>query len=187
VTADFVRDFWREATLHSGKNPEFTHQAVDILLEKLDQDKQKLLDPNCLLLKAILNEISRLDKVHGGELSDEFTFALITAVDRCYEYISSILGNTDKFENEVNTQVIPEIQKIIEIVKKVEENNGKWIPDVDSKLFELGSKWREYFLLYMEHGQPVKDKVIRIPDESRKKLTEAIARSLEEELPKKNK
>ena len=176
-----------EESAYSGKNSEFTHGIVKILLEKLDQEKAKLIDPGCLLLKGILNEISRLSKVHTCELSDEFAFALITALDRCYDYIVFVYRETDEFVNEVKTKIIPEIEKIIEIMKKVETNNGNWISDIDLKLFELSNKWRDYFLSYMELGSPVKEKMIRIPNESRKKLTEAIARSLEEELPTKNK
>src|SRR6267143_437481 len=175
-----------EESAYSGNNAEFTHAAVKILIKKLSQNKQKLCDPNCLLFKGILNEISRLYKVHGGELSDEFAYALITALDRCYEYIVSIFGNTAGFEKEVDTRIMPEIEKILSIMENVERQQGRWINEIDSKLFELCSQWREYFLLYMEHGEPAKEKVVRLPEESRKKLTEAIARSLEEELPKKN-
>ena len=171
---------------YSGKNPEFTHKAVNILLEKLEENKTKLFYPNCLLLKGILNEIARLYKVHGGDLYDVFAHALITSLDRCYEYIQMIITNGE-FESEVKTRILPEIQRIIEIMKNIENNDGRWIPDVDEELFKLCSQWRNYFLLYMEHGQQAREKVVRIPEESRKKLTEAIARSLEEELPKKNK
>lgn len=171
---------------YSGKNPEFTHEAVNILLSTLEENKTKLFDPNCLLLKGILNEIARLYKVHGGNLYDEFVHALITSLDRCYEYIQMVIID-DEFENEVKLRIMPEIQKISEIMKKVENNDGRWVLDVDEELFKLCTQWRNYFLLYMEHGQQVKEKVVRIPEESRKKLTEAIARSLEEELPRKNK
>jgi len=171
---------------YSGKNPEFTNNAVNILLVKLEENKTKLIKPNCLLLKGILNEIGRLYKVHGGDLHDEFAHALITSLDRCYEYIQMTTTGVE-FENEVKTRILPEIQRILEIMKKINDNNGKWMSDVDEEIFKLCAWWRDYFLLYMEHGQQIKDKVIRIPEESRAKLTEAIARSLEEELPKKNK
>ncbi len=175
-----------EDVAYSGENNEFTHEAVKILLTKLEEKKNNLLNPSSLLLNGILNEIIRLYKVHGGQLSDEFAYALIAALERCHNYITAILGNTETFEEEVNSKIIPEIQKITEIMKKVEENGGKWIREIDEKIFQLSKQWREYFVLYMEYGKTAKERVIRIPDESRKKLTEAIARSLEEELPRKN-
>ena len=170
------------------EDPKFTHEAVNVLLSKLKEQRECLLSPRCLLLKGILNEIGRLYKVHGGELSDEFVFALITSLDRCYEYITDIFGDNDSiFVEKVSSIIQPEVDKIFDIIKKIENNNGSWIPDVDEELFKLSGMWREYFVLYMEHGQPAKETSIRLPEESRKKLTEAIARSLEEELPKKNK
>lgn len=177
-----------EDVSYKGEDSAFTHEGVMFLLKLLKTRKDALHQPECLLFKGILNEISRLYKVHGGELSDEFAFFLITALDRCHEYVLEIFGHDETIlGKEVDGKIGPEVDNVLEIMNKVEESKGKWIPEVDEELFKLGSMWREYFILYMEHGKQAKEMAVRLPAESRKKLTEAIARSLEEELPKKTK
>jgi hypothetical protein len=49
--------------------------------------------------------------------------------------------------------------------------------------------WREYYLFYMEKGEVSQERktTVMLPEESRRKLTEAVARTLEQELPRKNK
>jgi len=178
-----------EEGAYGGDSSNFTHESIQLLLKKLEDNKDRLLEPNCILLKGMINEISRLHKAHGSKLHDEFAAALIVMLDRCYDYIAQISETKEIFENNIKNVIHAHLGECLRILKESEEKGGIWQQQIDDELFALVKIWREYFLFYMEKGEVVQQRktTVMLPDESRKRLTEAIARTLEDELPKKNK
>lgn len=178
-----------EEDAYTGERPDVTHEAIQILFKRLEENKEKLLEPNCLLLKGIINEISRLHKVHGSTLHDEFASAFVVMLDRCYDYIVQVSNDQSAFQREVRSVIFPNIEQSLRILRESESKEGAWQQQIDDTLFALVNRWREYFLIYMEKGAVTSQQktTVMLPDESRKKLTEAIARTLEDEMPKKNK
>lgn len=170
-----------EGEAYKTANPEFTHKSFIWLIQYLDRHKDTLLDPKNLLIKGVHNEMSRLLKVHGGEVADTYAISLIIALDRCNDYIRAT-ASEDAFPTRVKDEIMSYVEKIVQMFSGSGETTPE--PDsVNSTLWELIYRWREYFLQYMERPRRLvqPEKGIELPEETRKKLTEAITKALESE------
>uniref|UniRef100_A0A7C4TV32 Uncharacterized protein n=1 Tax=Caldisericum exile TaxID=693075 RepID=A0A7C4TV32_9BACT len=162
------------------ENPKITHDIFKWLIKYLNDKKDVLLCPNNLFIKGILNEMERVSKVHGCELTDTYAISLLTALDRYFDYFQiaygTLTGEVDK--DKVRSMVFPYIGKITELFSS--ENVKP--EDINSILWELIKGWREFFIQYMELPRRASEKLIELPEEYRKKLAEHIAKALEKEV-----
>jgi len=176
-----------EEKAYTSPNQSFTREAFDWLISFLDKHKDILNSPKNLLLKGIINEMNRLYKVHGVQLIDIYSMSLITALSRCNDYIEISARSESDFEKKVKTEILPYVEKTVLILRQKPPD----IHLVNDLLWTLIRVWREYFIQYMERGLELRvvsepEKTIELPEETRKKLTETITKSLEKDVrPKK--
>ena len=166
-------------------NKRFTRDAFVWLTSYLEDHKESLFNPKSRLLKGILNEMNRIGRNHGVELSETYATALITALDRCNDYVKRSSISDNDFEEKVKNETIPFLERVITVLRQPTSH------DVSELLWALIRRWREYFIEFMEPekigiGIQQPEKGIELPEETRKKLTEAVTKSLERTaIPKK--
>lgn len=162
-------------------NPEFTKKAFSWLFDYLKKNTEILFDKNNLLLKGILNEMSRIFRVHSGGLSEIVLMSLVKALDRYYEYIRKIYERPNNLidEERVKRDVLPYIDQI----KKVYRSELK-LSEADSILWNLVRGWREFFIQRMELFTPTVrfERGIEMPEELKKKLSESVTKALEKKI-----
>lgn len=148
-----------------------------------------LLHPKNLLLKATLNEMNRLYRDYGGEIEEVQSLELFTALDRANDYLRVIANSEEEYANKAKQELIPSVLKVLPLVGQQAKASG-----VNEVLWQITKQWREYFLQFMELQKiavwPVIEsrQGIQLPEETKKKLTEAITESLQEKpRPKKGK
>jgi hypothetical protein len=162
-------------------NPSFTHEAFRWLISYLDERKDILLHPRNLLLKGILNEMGRIYRSHGAQISETYSMALVTALDWCDEYVMTTSRSDSECEERVKKEILPYVERVVTLLREHPSSSDM----VNELLWDLVKKWRLYFIEYMERGRvemeaiPKPEKGIELPEETRKKLTEAITKSLE--------
>ncbi len=165
-------------------SPVFTHDAFQWLISYLGNNKDTLLHSKNQLLRGINNEMSRLYRCHGGEISELYAISLVTALGRCDDYVKIIARDSAEYEKLTKEMTLPLTERLIAVLK----SNPPVSQDVNELLWELIKQWRQFFLKYMETrrasielvSEP--EKGIELPEETRKKLTSAITKSLEGEL-----
>lgn len=172
-----------EEKAYTQPNTSFTHEAFQWLISHLDKRREILLHPKNLLLKGILNEMNRLYRNHGVELAETYSMGLMTALDRCNDYVRMSSRSENEFEERVKQEILPYLDRIIPVLKERPLD----FENVNQLLWELVRKWRVYFIEFMERSHMVREAVyepekgIELPEETRKKLTDAITKSLEGE------
>jgi hypothetical protein len=176
----FLRsDFEKEA--YTSDDPEFAHSAFIWLLKYLKQRKDVLLNPRNLLFKGIINEMDRIFKVHGGFKSEIYAISMLKALDRYYDYFRSAYRTNGTIDEEkVKSLIFPYVDEITSIVSSQRVNMSKMM----RVLWELVSKWRKFFIEYMELRRPgiAIEKAIELPEEAKRKLTESVTKALEREV-----
>jgi len=177
---DRVRKFTMErieGEVYVQPNASFTHEAFRWLISYLDKNKDTLLHPRNMLLKGILNEMNRLYRNHGAELDETYSMALITALDRCNDYVGMSSLSESDYGERTKKEVMPYVERVISVLKE----NTPSPENVNELLWVLIRRWRGYFIEFMEVRRAVyvPEKAIELPEETRKKLTEAITKSLE--------
>ncbi len=163
------------------ENPEITRAALSWLIRYLGDKKDVLLEPHNLFLKGILNEADRISKVFGCGLADTYTISLITALDRYYDFVQvrcrTTMGDIDT--DKAREMVFPYVEKITQLVCSEAEIKPEGVTSV---LWELIRGWREFFIHYMELPRRTQERVIELPEESRRKLAEVVGKALEREV-----
>jgi hypothetical protein len=163
-------------------NTKFTSESFKWLLTYLQQNKSALLDPRNFLFKGMINEMTRVYKAHSAELKDFANMYLIIALDRNYDYICRIWNRPDMRlidEEQVKKLIFPTVDKIISL--SLQEFK---IEEVDDLLWDLVRKWRESFILYGELLSPAiaLQKGIEIPEELKRKLSDSLTKTLENQM-----
>lgn len=181
-----------EQNVYSETNVAFTRESFKWLLSYLESHANSLLHQKSLLVKGITNEMNRIYWVHGGDLEETYCLSLMTALDRCNDYVkfisgSQVTGPQGEYQERIEKDILPYVKKVVALLRDGQPNKG----DVNEVVWELTRRWREYFLEFMEQRtvsiQPIyqPEKGIELPEETRDKLTKAITTSLEEEIKSK--
>jgi hypothetical protein len=163
-------------------NTKFTNESYKWLLSYLSSHKESLLDPKNALFKGILNEMTRIFKVHSAKLNDLVLLSLVSALDRDYDYIRRGWNVPDIRlieEKRIKEFVVPAVDKIVAL-----SNEEFKIEEADSLLWDLVKTWREFFILYGElvSSTVALQKGIELPEDLKKKLTESLTKTLEKEM-----
>lgn len=173
-----VTDIEREAY---EEDPEIAHAALKWLVEYLNAKKEVLINRNNVLFKGILNEAERIFKVYGFRLTDTYFLSLLIALDRYFDYFRiqyrKPTGEVD--EQKVKEIIFPYIEKLAQLMSSEREIKPE---TVGSILWDLIKGWREFFIQYMEFPRGTVEQRIELPEESKKKLSEAIGKALEKEV-----
>ncbi|MDH5461166.1 MAG: hypothetical protein OEZ29_01630 [Candidatus Bathyarchaeota archaeon] len=167
------------------ENIEFTKKAFNWLLDYMDKEKNVLFEANNLFLDGIINEMSRILRVHSGELTDIFALSLIRALERYYDYFRRkyTIPSKGVDQKRVINEIFPFIGKIRSIYTE-----KKGASEVGEILWELVKGWREFFIQYMElptarlRLEKEVERGIELPAEVKKKLTESVTKTLEKEI-----
>lgn len=163
-------------------NTKFTSDSFKWLLTYLKENKNVLLDPRNFLIKGIINEMGRIYRVHSAELKDFVTMHLVIALDRNYAYVCRIWDRPDIRlidERVVKDFVFPAVDRIVALSSKEFK-----LEDFDVELWALVKKWRASFILYGEllSSAVALQKGIEIPEELKKKLSESLTKTLENQM-----
>jgi len=163
---------------------EFMRVATNWIIQHLDKNRDVLLEPTNQFLKGILNELARIYKIHGVDLRELYVLCLLIALDRYNDYVEMESKTSDGRldEKKIRDRVFPFIDRIVTIFK--DEKREPAAAEVDEVLYELIYKWREAFIHYMElRPAPglVAERGVQLPEETRKKISEAISKALEKE------
>ena len=163
---------------------EFMRVATNWIIQHLDKNRDVLLEPSNQFLTGILNELGRIYKIHGVDLRELYVLCLLIALDRVYDYVEmeSRMSDGRLDEKKIRDRVFPFIDRIVTIFK--DEKREPAAAEVDEVLYELIYKWREAFIHYMEvRPAPglVAERGVQLPEETRKKISEAISKALEKE------
>ena len=161
------------------ENKAFTKEATNWLLKYLGREKQILFDSRNAILEGVLNEMGRVYRSHGADTRELVVLALLTYLQRTYAYIRFVFGKPDGSINE--EKVRSEIAPYVEFITSTPAE-GHQLSEATKKLCKLILAWREYFIRYLELPQPSPvqtERGVELPEETRKKITEAITRSLE--------
>ena len=164
-------------------NPEFTRKAFIWLTRFLKNNTEVLFDPSNLLFKGILNEMSRIFRAHSGRLAETVLMSLVKALGRYYDYFRRAYEKPNRRidEEKIKSNILPYIDRISEVYRSPKELN---LDEADAILWELVKGWRELFIQWMELPviRPTLEKGIELPPELKKKLSETITMTLEEEI-----
>lgn len=162
------------------EDPEITHAVLKWLVEYLNAKKELLINRNSALFKGILNEAERIFKVYGCRLTDTYFLSLLIALDRYFDYFQIQYGRPtgEVDEQQVKEIIFPYIEKVAKLMSSEPEIKPE---TVGSILWDLIKGWREFFMQYMELPRGVVEQRIELPEESKKKLSEAIGKALEKE------
>jgi hypothetical protein len=169
------------------RNKLFTKRAVDWLLHYLQGQKELLVDSRNQLLEGILNEIARIYSVHSAELRELQALAVLDYLQKVYASIRQGFTNSDGTIEAavVRSEIHPMVDRVTSLF------SGPWneaaLGEVNNLLLTLILRWREYFIRYGELRPPpgsAAEKGVELPEETKKRITEAITKSLERETRK---
>ena len=184
VYNDKVRKFeladWEEKSYSD--NTKFTSESFLWLLTYLESHREMLFDPRNFLIKGIINEMTRVYRVHSATLRDIILLCLMIALDRDYDYACKVWDRPDARiidEKQMKELILPVLDKIVNFSKhefKVDE--------ADILLWQLVKAWRELFIQFGELLPPgvALEKGIELPEDLKKKLTESLTKTLEKEI-----
>ena len=170
---------WEEKTYTD--NEEFTSETFKWLLSYLNTHKENFAIPRGSIIKGIINEMERIQKVHGAKIREIILLHLMIALDRNYEYVSRFLNepNTTVYERKINELILPNVERIVAL-----GNKEFTVEEADILLWDLTKNWRNFFI---EYGEFISTSVaiqkgIEVPEDLKKKLTESITKSVEKQL-----
>jgi len=167
-----------------GNGTEFMRVATNWLIQHLDKNRGVLLEPRNQFLKGILNELTRIYRIHDIDLRELYVLSILIALERLYGYMEMSPRTADGCldEKKIRDGVFPFIDRIVHIFG--DEKQQTSATEVNEVLQELTYKWREAFIHYMElRPAPglIAERGVQLPEETRKKISEAISRTLEKE------
>lgn len=182
--SDKIRKFemtdWEEKGYSD--NTQFTNESFKWLLSYLQSHKEVLSDPRNFLIKGIINEMTRVYRAHSATLHDIVLLCLMIALDRNYDYACKVWDRPDARiidEKQMKELIIPTVDKIVGF-----SNHEFKIEEADLLLWNLVKTWREFFIQFGELLPPgvALQKGIELPEDLKKKLTESLTKTLEEEI-----
>lgn len=169
------------------ENTEFVSICFARLNDILGEYRSFLLKPNNMLMKGILNEASRLVKVHGAEPKEMALHVVWKAFDGYYSFVAQAsmrpdgAFDTDLMESAIN----PRIDGILDAFT-FEKSESQFRPsEVDDLLVDLIFEWRRHFILLLE--QPMllpssERRGVELPEEAKRKITKIIDEALKKEV-----
>lgn len=169
------------------ENKIFTKLAVEWLLHYLQEQRDLLLDSRSQLLEGVFNEMARIYSVHSAEPRELQALATLDYLQKVYASMRQGLTNPDGSiePSVIRSEIYPLIDELTSLF------TGPWNEATRSKansvLLTLILKWRQYFIRYGELRPPsgvAPEKGVQLPEETRKRITEAITKSLERETRK---
>ncbi len=172
---DLISDAERKAY---SENQDFTAFTFSRLVDYLSKEREMLLDSRSVLLKGILNEIGRIYNVYGGRLREIYILCLIIALDRYFDYFRVRYGTPsgEVDGDALKGLVFPYIDKIIKATTSEKELNPELVGEI---MLNLVKDWRLFFIQYMELSPRTSKRSIELPEESKRKLSEALGKALE--------
>jgi hypothetical protein len=159
---------------------EFTHKIAAWLQEHLRKERDVLVESKGQLLKGTLSELGRAYRLFGAEKPEIILLSLLMALDRVSDYVRFAHQSPDGIINSENAkaELHPYLDRILEIMQA----KSMEITKVNELLSELIVKWREAFINYLDVPHFVKvpvEKGVQLPEETKKKITEAVTKALE--------
>lgn len=142
-----------EKNSYLDQNTKFSKSAINTLIEYMRKN-QKIFSyrPNNFI-KGILNEVSRLSKVHGLDNDDEHFVSLFRMLLRLDEYVKENSTLSD-FIPRSEKELIPFVEKIISL--RNSQNDGNFKHDnINDLLWSMIKTWRHYFIKFLENPQPM--------------------------------
>ena len=161
-------------------NPDFTAYAFGWLVDYLSKEREMLLDSRSALLKGILNEMGRIYNVFGGRPKETYVSCLIITLDRYFDYFRIRYGTSsgEVGDDALKRLVFPYIDKIVQVAAFEKEPNTGLVGEI---MLSLTKSWRSFFIQYMELSPRVSRRPIELPEESKRRLSEALGKALERE------
>jgi len=160
------------------ENIEFTHLVFRWLIEKLSEERNMLFNPKNLFLRGILNEMDRIIRVHGVDLVDLYAWSLTKALQLYYNYM-------DYFsENERREVVEKSVFQYIDDINETMSKSKVAPQEVALLLQRIIADWRMQYIHFMERPRLVsieRQEGVPITEETKKKISETVAKALEEE------
>jgi hypothetical protein len=156
---------------------EFSHEYFRWLLEILRNEKEILLIDDNQFFRGIYSEMNRIFRVHGGGIEETYALSLIRILQFYDEYTASYRNAKNDI---IKSSFFPYVDSTVEILsKKVVDQKA-----VSILLHKIIKDWRLSFIRFTERAQfvPVKEEALPISEETKKKLADIIAKSLEEEV-----
>jgi hypothetical protein len=155
-----------------GEDYEATSNVRKWLIDFLDANKMRLCDNRNNFIKGIMNELQRVGIAFGYEVKDTIIFSCLLALDRFYDYFrlqyeTQIAANN---EEAVKTQLFPFLERIRTLSSETSIN----YEEVNSLLYDMIKKWREYFIYYMELSPRIPPKQVELSKETKTKLSECL-------------
>jgi hypothetical protein len=162
----------------------FTRGVYSSLLAYLGSNKSRLLNPRNQMLNGILNEMVRVHRSHGGELPEVYVASVMYLLSWCDQYPKAVANSQEEFEKMVNEEILPLVDRAIVALKEPLDAET-----IGQLVWDLIRRWRYYFIEFMEQSGTIietqRQKSIPLPEETKKKLSTAITKSLEEQVKKK--
>jgi len=161
-------------------NRKFTAIVVEWLVRYLSENKKLLLDHRNQLFGGILNELGRIFRVHGAAKKELVVIVVLGYLEKLYAYVRFASTKTDgTLEPDlVQSEIYPFVEKLPQILK----GEDVALTEGTSLLVDLALKWRSYFIRYFElrfAQGVVPEQGNELPEETKKKITEAVTRTME--------
>ncbi len=139
---EFLRD---EIDVHYLKNPQFSSQSFNFLLNYIENNIDYLYKINNHFLESILTIMSRIIRNHYFNHKELMVYLYIKFLGFLYQYLY--------FENFSNNQLNKEklkedLSNYLEFIISLKEKEKIDIYDFNKNLWEIVKKWREMYIFY---------------------------------------
>jgi hypothetical protein len=163
-----------------GEEPEITAKVRERLIEFLASNKTILFDDRNNFVKGLLSELQRVGLAFGYQVRDTVIFSCLLALDRFYDYFRiQHSSQTDELNSEaVKSMVYPFIERLVKLSSSTTLNYD----EVNTLLWDLIKKWREFYIFYMEISPRVPSKQVELSKETKSKLSDVLGKALQKEL-----
>ena len=162
------------------ENPRFTRDAALWLAKHLRENKELLMKEKNRLLNGVLNELSRIINTHGPDQYSLVLYLLLVSLADYYRYLSHM--DVTEREEEFKQKIFPYVDEITSL--DPESDLGELYGRANKILGDIASKWRTYFINYMEVPEieiVERRPRIEIPEEAKERITKTIKEAIEKE------
>jgi len=164
----------------------FTKAGLGKICDILHENKDYLKNPSNNLFKGVLNEVGRLVKSHGIDLSDLRASSLLTLIERLDEYVKVTAVSENDFQERMQKEIIPLVDEIIKTLSITDSfEKEERVYDI---LWKMINQWRLDFLLFLEpikYDSIVQREQIGIKKQTKSRLVDALTKSIEKDLVEK--
>jgi hypothetical protein len=159
-------------------NFDFSHTVFTRLMSMLEKEKNILLIDKNQFLRGITTEMERIFKVHGANLFDFYSMALISALHLYFQYVDYYGSAREEI---IEKSIFPYLENILDLLKKDQIDQN----EINKLLVKLLQEWRLSFIRFMERPKfvPIReDEELSISEETKKKISDTVTKVLEEEV-----